>query len=120
MSKIERRNRTDGSTMILVETPQKLKQVADWVENVMETPDAEAERFILDITEKLCRLMQRNKVDYKELAKRTGYSERFIKEWFGGGHKEIPMKVKEVAIFFHALGYKVQLTIKPDYNQRKA
>lgn len=66
------------------------------------------EEFILEVTEIICELLDKDKISRKELADRLGKSKGFISQLLGGGRN---LTLRTVADILHVLGYKV--TIKP-------
>ena len=67
------------------------------------------EELILEVTETICELLEKEKVSRKELADRLGKSKGFISQLLNGGRN---LTLRTVADILHVLGYKVAL--KPD------
>ena len=65
------------------------------------------EDLILEVTETLCELLEKEKISRKELAERLGKSKGFISQLLNGGRN---LTLRTVADILHVLGYKVALT----------
>ena len=65
--------------------------------------------LIMEVTETLCELLEKEKISRKELADRLGKSKGFISQLLNGGRN---LTLRTVADILHVLGYKVAL--KPD------
>jgi transcriptional regulator with XRE-family HTH domain len=65
------------------------------------------EDLILEVTETLCELLEKEKISRKELADRLGKSKGFISQLLNGGRN---LTLRTVADILHVLGYKVTLT----------
>jgi transcriptional regulator with XRE-family HTH domain len=65
------------------------------------------EDLILEVTEKICELLEKEKISRKELADRLGKSKGFISQLLNGGRN---LTLRTVADILHVLGYKVALT----------
>jgi transcriptional regulator with XRE-family HTH domain len=63
--------------------------------------------LIMEVTETLCELLEKEKVTRKELAYRLGKTKGFISQLLNGGRN---LTLRTVADILHALGYKVSLT----------
>ena len=63
--------------------------------------------LIMEVTETLCELLEKEKVSRKELAERLGKSKGFISQLLNGGRN---LTLRTVADILHVLGYKVALT----------
>jgi AraC-like DNA-binding protein len=74
-------------------------------EQLTETPEGmrewQQERLILDITERICELMEKSKVSRSELAARLGKSSPHLTQLLDGSAN---MTVRTVSDFFWALG----------------
>ncbi len=64
------------------------------------------ESLILEITEKIIELMQKDNITKAELAKRLGKSKGFITQLLDGSRN---FTVRTIADIFHALGYGLQV-----------
>jgi transcriptional regulator with XRE-family HTH domain len=64
------------------------------------------EDLILEVTETLCELLEREKISRKELADRLGKSKGFISQLLNGGRN---LTLRTVSDILHVLGYKVAL-----------
>jgi transcriptional regulator with XRE-family HTH domain len=64
--------------------------------------------LIMEVTETLCALLEKEKVSRKELADRLGKSKGFVSQLLNGGRN---LTLRTVADILHVLGYKV--TLKP-------
>jgi transcriptional regulator with XRE-family HTH domain len=64
------------------------------------------EDLILEVTEKLCELLEQEKVSRKELADRLGKTKGFISQLLNGGRN---LTLRTVADILHVLGYRVSL-----------
>jgi transcriptional regulator with XRE-family HTH domain len=65
------------------------------------------EDLIMEVTETLCDLLEKEKISRKELADRLGKSKGFISQLLNGGRN---LTLRTVADILHVLGYKVALT----------
>lgn len=65
------------------------------------------EDLIMQVTETLCELLEKEKVSRKELADRLGKSKGFVSQLLNGGRN---LTLRTVADILHVLGYKVSLT----------
>jgi transcriptional regulator with XRE-family HTH domain len=65
------------------------------------------EDLIMEVTETLCELLEKEKVSRKELAERLGKSKGFVSQLLNGGRN---LTLRTVADILHVLGYKVNLT----------
>ena len=63
--------------------------------------------LIMEVTETLCELLQKEKISRKELADRLGKSKGFISQLLNGGRN---LTLRTVADILHVLGYRVALT----------
>jgi transcriptional regulator with XRE-family HTH domain len=63
--------------------------------------------LIMEVTETLCELLEREKVSRKELADRLGKSKGFVSQLLNGGRN---LTLRTVADILYVLGYKVSLT----------
>lgn len=68
------------------------------------------ERLILEITARLCHIMENKGVSRKELAERLGTSKGYITQLLDG---RANMTLRKIADVFAALGEAVELTSKP-------
>ncbi len=69
--------------------------------------------LIMEVTETLCELLEKENVTRKELADRLGKTKGFVSQLLNGGRN---LTLRTVADILHVLGYKVTLTpqkIKP-------
>ena len=62
--------------------------------------------LIMEVTETLCELLEKEKISRKELAERLGKSKGFISQLLNGGRN---LTLRTVADILHVLGYKVSL-----------
>ncbi|MFI5331229.1 MAG: helix-turn-helix domain-containing protein [Desulfobaccales bacterium] len=62
--------------------------------------------LIMEVTETLCELLEKEKVSRTELAERLGKSKGFISQLLNGGRN---LTLRTVADILHVLGYKVSL-----------
>ena len=65
------------------------------------------EELILEVTETICNILEKEKISRKELAERLGKSKGFVSQLLNGGRN---LTLRTVADILHALGYKVALT----------
>jgi transcriptional regulator with XRE-family HTH domain len=65
--------------------------------------------LIMEVTETLCELLEKEQVSRKELADRLGKSKGFVSQLLGGGRN---LTLRTVADILHVLGYKVSLIPK--------
>ena len=63
--------------------------------------------LIMEVTETLCELLEKEKISRKELADRLGKSKGFVSQLLNGGRN---LTLRTVADILHVLGYKVALT----------
>ena len=63
--------------------------------------------LIMEVTEMLCELLEKEKVSRKELAERLGKSKGFVSQLLNGGRN---LTLRTVADILHVLGHKVTLT----------
>jgi transcriptional regulator with XRE-family HTH domain len=64
------------------------------------------EDLIIEVTETLCELLEKEKVSRKELADRLGKTKGFVSQLLNGGRN---LTLRTVADILHVLGYKVSL-----------
>ena len=64
------------------------------------------EDLIMEVTETLCELLEKEKISRKELADRLGKSKGFVSQLLNGGRN---LTLRTVADILHVLGYKVAL-----------
>jgi len=81
------------------------------LEKYMEDPEVARlvvqGELIMEVTETLCELMEKEKISRKELADRLGKSKGFVSQLLNGGRN---LTLRTVADILHVLGYKVTLT----------
>ncbi len=65
--------------------------------------------LIMEVTETLCELLEKEGVSRKELADRLGKSKGFVSQLLNGGRN---LTLRTVADILHVLGYKVSLTLQ--------
>jgi len=63
--------------------------------------------LIMEVTEMLCELLEKEKISRKELADRLGKSKGFISQLLNGGRN---LTLRTVADILHVLGYRASLT----------
>ncbi|MHB8068285.1 MAG: helix-turn-helix domain-containing protein [Desulfobaccales bacterium] len=63
--------------------------------------------LIMEVTETLCELLEKEGVSRKELAERLGKSKGFVSQLLNGGRN---LTLRTVADILHVLGYNVTLT----------
>jgi transcriptional regulator with XRE-family HTH domain len=63
--------------------------------------------LIMEVTETLCELLEKEKISRKQLADRLGKSKGFISQLLNGGRN---LTLRTVADILHVLGYKVTIT----------
>jgi transcriptional regulator with XRE-family HTH domain len=80
------------------------------LEKYMEDPEVAKlvvqGELIMEVTETLCKLLEKEKVSRKELAERLGKSKGFVSQLLNGGRN---LTLRTVADILHVLGYKVSL-----------
>ncbi len=64
------------------------------------------EDLILEVTETLCKLLEKEKISRKELADRLGKTKGFISQLLNGGRN---LTLRTVADILHVLGYRASL-----------
>ena len=74
------------------------------------------EELILEVTERLCELLENEKISRKELADRLGKSKGFVSQLLGGGRN---LTLRTVADILHVLGYRVALKPYKEEEKRK-
>jgi len=62
--------------------------------------------LIMEVTETLCELLEKEKISRKELADRLGKSKGFVSQLLNGGRN---LTLRTVADILHVLGYKIIL-----------
>ena len=75
------------------------------------------EELILEVTETICDILEKEKVPRKELADRLGKSKGFISQLLNGGRN---LTLRTLADILHVLGYKVSLTPYLEKGSRQA
>ena len=73
--------------------------------------------LIMEVTETLCELLEKEKVSRKELADRLGKSKGFVSQLLNGGRN---LTLRTVADILHVLGYRVALTPYKEGEPRQA
>jgi transcriptional regulator with XRE-family HTH domain len=74
------------------------------------------EDLIMEVTETLCELLEKEEVSRKELADRLGKSKGFISQLLNGGRN---LTLRTVADILHVLGYRASLTPFKEGKQRQ-
>jgi len=74
------------------------------------------EDLILEVTEKLCELLEKEKISRKEQADRLGKSKGFVSQLLNGGRN---LTLRTVADILHVLGYRAYLTPFKEGEQRQ-
>ena len=74
------------------------------------------EDLIMEVTETLCELLEKEKISRKELADRLGKSKGFVSQLLNGGRN---LTLRTVADILHVLGYKVSLTPYKEEGKRQ-
>jgi transcriptional regulator with XRE-family HTH domain len=74
------------------------------------------EDLIMEVTETLCELLEKEKISRKELADRLGKSKGFISQLLNGGRN---LTLRTVADILHVLGYRAYLTPFKEGEQRQ-
>jgi antitoxin component HigA of HigAB toxin-antitoxin module len=64
------------------------------------------EDLIMEVTETLCELLEKEQISRKELADRLGKTKGFISQLLNGGRN---LTLRTVADILHVLGYRVRL-----------
>ena len=72
--------------------------------------------LIMEVTETLCELLEKEKVSRKELADRLGKSKGFVSQLLNGGRN---LTLRTVADILHVLGYRAYLTPFKEDEQRQ-
>jgi transcriptional regulator with XRE-family HTH domain len=67
------------------------------------------EDLILEVTEILCELLEKEKISRKELADRLGKTKGFVSQLLGGGRN---LTLRTVADILHVLGYRASLILQ--------
>ena len=62
--------------------------------------------LIMEVTETICELLEKEKISRKELAERLGKTKGFVSQLLNGGRN---LTLRTVADILHVLGYKVSL-----------
>jgi transcriptional regulator with XRE-family HTH domain len=74
------------------------------------------EDLIMEVTETLCELLEKEKISRKELANRLGKTKGFISQLLNGGRN---LTLRTVADILHVLGYRASLTPFKEGGQRQ-
>jgi transcriptional regulator with XRE-family HTH domain len=74
------------------------------------------EELILEVTETICELLEKEKVSRKGLADRLGKTKGFISQLLNGGRN---LTLRTVADILHVLGYRASLTPFKEGGQRQ-
>ena len=74
------------------------------------------EELILEVTETICELLEKEKISRKELADRLGKSKGFVSQLLNGGRN---LTLRTVADILHVLGYRAYLTPFKEGEQRQ-
>jgi transcriptional regulator with XRE-family HTH domain len=74
------------------------------------------EDLILEVTETLCELLEKENVSRKELADRLSKTKGFVSQLLGGGRN---LTLRTVADILHVLGYRASLTPFKESEQRQ-
>jgi transcriptional regulator with XRE-family HTH domain len=74
------------------------------------------EELILEVTETICDLLEKEKISRKELADRLGKSKGFISQLLNGSRN---LTLRTVADNFYVLGYKVALKLEKLVTHRR-
>jgi transcriptional regulator with XRE-family HTH domain len=69
------------------------------------------EELILEVTETICDILEKEKISRKELADRLGKSKGFISQLLNGGRN---LTLRTVADILHVLGYKIFLNYQKE------
>ncbi len=72
--------------------------------------------LIMEVTETLCELLEKEKISRKELADRLGKTKGFVSQLLNGGRN---LTLRTVADILHVLGYRASLTPFKQGGQRK-
>ena len=72
--------------------------------------------LIMEVTETLCELLEKEKISRKELADRLGKSKGFISQLLNGGRN---LTLRTVADILHVLGYRASLIPFKEGKQRQ-
>ena len=72
--------------------------------------------LIMEVTERLCELLEKEKISRKELADRLGKSKGFVSQLLNGGRN---LTLRTVADILHVLGYRASLTPFKEAKQRQ-
>lgn len=90
------------------------------LQKYMEDPEAAKlviqGELIMEVTETICELLEKEGVSRKELADRLGKSKGFISQLLNGGRN---LTLRTVADILHVLGYKVTLSPYKETTQRQ-
>jgi transcriptional regulator with XRE-family HTH domain len=74
------------------------------------------EELILEVTETLCELLEKEKISRRELADRLGKTKGFVSQLLNGGRN---LTLRTVADILHVLGYRVALKAYKEEGKRK-
>src|SRR4030043_1944426 len=74
------------------------------------------EDLIIEVTETLCELLEKEKISRKELADRLGKTKGFISQLLNGGRN---LTLRTVADILHVLGYRASLTAHKEEVKRQ-
>lgn len=68
------------------------------------------EKLVLDVTERICELMQEQKISQADLARKLGHSRSAVSQALDGSTN---MTLGKVAEFFNALGHEASISSRP-------
>jgi transcriptional regulator with XRE-family HTH domain len=74
------------------------------------------EELILEMTETICELLEKEQISRKELADRLGKSKGFVSQLLNGGRN---LTLRTVADILHVLGYKIFLYPQKERKQER-
>jgi len=74
------------------------------------------EELILEVTETICEVLEKEKISRKELADRLGKTKGFVSQLLNGGRN---LTLRTVADILHVLGYRAYLTPFKEGKQRQ-
>ncbi len=64
--------------------------------------------LIMEVTEKICEVLERENLSRKELAEKLGKTKGFISQLLNGGRN---LTLRSIADILHVLGYKAQIIL---------
>lgn len=110
----------DGTPVTAREEPWSRLGRFDWIADIVATPEGrrsmDVERLLLEATENLCLVMEREGVTSRELARRLKVSPARVSQMLDGTRN---LTLATLAEAFHALGRSLHITYGPPTDRVK-